>query len=464
MAFTLKARIGRGRTTETFTARLSVGSEELDVAVKRPRPEYAANEAFIAAFLRWAEEQKEIDHENVVGVLEAGRLGEGAYVIQERVEGVSLAELLLSLSKKKRTMSMKLALSIAERIAFVLASLHEKKIVHGGLDPSEVLISYQGDVKVGDQKLRALDVHLGADLGEEKTGTAMYRAPELSEKKTGPTPASDVYSLALVILECLIGKPVWTAHSMTVQAAIGALRDFTHVGQAQPALTEDLSAVLLGSAQEKPEDRVQSGKDLHAGLVRIIKAHGLEAKREELAAFVEALVPPTRVDDAPTTIGDPAMLQAIERARASSLERIEGTSTPIDPELERKALSRVIFVDQVASAAEAAERSATQKKKKLELIAGVAVIALILALLGVHMATRTGKGVKILEVHLTSDPPAAVVFLDGEKVGTTPINKTLPAHGEEVELRFELKGFVPLEIKKKVQGDALRYDARLSPE
>jgi len=101
MAFTLKARIGRGRTTETFTARLSVGSEELDVAVKRPRPEYAANEAFVSAFLAWAEEQKEIDHESVVGVLEAGKTSEGAYVIQECVDGVSLQEVLAALSKKK---------------------------------------------------------------------------------------------------------------------------------------------------------------------------------------------------------------------------------------------------------------------------------------------------------------------------------------------------------------------------
>src|SRR5687767_14877552 len=146
MAFTLKARIGRGRTTETFTARLSVGSEELDVAVKRPRPEYAANEAFVSAFLAWAEEQKEIDHESVVGVLEAGKTSEGAYVIQECVDGVSLQEVLAALSKKKRTMSMKLALSIAERVASVLAMLHEKKLAHGGLDPGEVLISYQGDV------------------------------------------------------------------------------------------------------------------------------------------------------------------------------------------------------------------------------------------------------------------------------------------------------------------------------
>lgn len=464
MAFTLKSRIGRGRTTETFAARLTVGAEELDVAVKRPRPEYAANEAFLAAFLRWAEEQKEIDHENVVVVLEAGRIAEGAYVIQEKVDGVSLAEVLAALTKKKRTMSMKLALLIAERVAAVLEMLHEKKLAHGGLDPGEVLISYQGNIKVGDQKLRALDVHLGADLGDERSGTAMYRAPELAEKRGGPTPAGDVYSLALVVLECLIGRPVWTAQSMTVEGAIGALRDFTHVGQAQPALTEDLTSVLLGSTQLKPENRVQSGRELHAGIARIIKTHHLQAEKSELAAFVEALLPPARIDDAPTTIGDPATIQAMEDARGARLEKLEGTSVPIDPDLEKKALSRVIHIDKVAGAAEAAEREATQKKKRIQLWAGISTLVLILLLLGIHMATRTGKGVYIVDVVLTSDPTAAAVYLDGENVGTTPLSKTLPAHGEEVELRFELKGYLPLTIKKKIAGDALRYDARLSPE
>src|SRR5204862_7612219 len=100
-----------------------------------------------------------------------------------------------------------------------------------------------------------------------------------------PTPASDVYSLARVMLEMLIGKPVWLAPNMTIDAAIAALRDFTHVGQAQPAVTEEITSVLLGCAQAKPENRVQSGKDVLAGLTRIIKQRNLETTAKDLGAF-----------------------------------------------------------------------------------------------------------------------------------------------------------------------------------
>jgi hypothetical protein len=80
------------------------------------------------------------------------------------------------------------------------------------------------------------------------------------------------------------------------------------------------------------------------------------------------------------------------------------------------------------------------------------------------MATRRGQNVLIVDVELTSDPPNATVFLDGERAGTTPLSASHPAREDEVRIRFERAGYLPLEIKKKPQGNAIRYEARLSPE
>src|SRR5690349_2534692 len=143
MAFSLKSRIARGRTVETFSARLSIDGEEMDVAVKKLRPELAENQAFVAAFLKWAEEQKSLDHENLVGIFEAGVAPDGgAYVIEERVEGASLGEIIAALTKRRRSIRIDLATYVALRTAKALSLLHEREVVHGALDPNAIFVSY----------------------------------------------------------------------------------------------------------------------------------------------------------------------------------------------------------------------------------------------------------------------------------------------------------------------------------
>ncbi len=344
---------------ETFAATLEVEGEALQVVVKRPRPQFAKNDAFCSAMLAWGEAQKELDHENLVGIFEAGRTSEGIYVIQEKVEGASLGHLLTVLRKKKRALTPQLAMAIVQQVAKAIAFLHERGIAHGAIDPGEVLISYDGEVKLGDQRLHELDAHTATDLLEDSSPADPYRAPERAQASGAAQPPGDVYAFALLILELLIGSPVWTSESMTIQASLAALRDFTPIGQAQPKLTEALAEGLAQWTAANPAERPATAAPLRALLDRLTDEFKISAEPEALGTFVQAALPPPEAEEAPTMMVDPAKAEELAQAHQARQENLEGASVAVDPDFAEKALAGLASVAALQPEPPAASELAT---------------------------------------------------------------------------------------------------------
>lgn len=490
VGFTIKSRLGRGRSVDTFAARLDVEGESFDVVVKRPRAEFKDNEAFTSAFVAWGEAQQAVEHDNVVAVLEAGTTEEGPYVLQEMVEGAPLSVVIAMLRRRKRSLTANLAMTIAAQLAAALKRLHAEGVVHGGLDPGEVLISYDGEVKIGDQRLRILDQHLGTDLVEAPDTT--YLAPELRGDAGAPTDASDVYALGLIVLEMLIGSAVWTAESMSVAGSVAALRDFTHVGQADAGLTDDLVGFLESCVAEAPEERTTASTALEK-LKAIIAKHGTREDAATLGGFVQALVPRPEGEDAPTMMLDPAKAEELAAQQKARLAEFEGQSVAIDPDVEKKALtraapallvarsatpkprpiskepagpmapsvarSRAHSVPDVAKVAAKASSELDEKtgravKLTVLVLAGIIVLALGLSFVG-------GDGLREIELHASSIPPGATVFVDGLEVGVTPVEQPVQVEGSTVKLRFQLEGYEDHEVSIGTEADELRYEASL---
>ncbi|MCB9648849.1 MAG: protein kinase [Deltaproteobacteria bacterium] len=334
MAFTVHARLGRGRTVESFSATLEVGAERLEVVVKRPRPELARNEVFTQALLAWGRAQAELDHERVVAVLESGRASEGVYVIQEQVDGVPLAAVLKVLRKRRRTLSPGHALMVARQTAEAVAYLGQGgRPGHGDLDPGEILVSYEGEVQVADAQLSRLGAHVGADLLEDEERSA-YQPPEVRAGQA-PGPPADVYALSLILLEMLIGHPVWTAETMTVKDAVAALTDFTHIGQASPGLTKDLLALLEPCLSDDPAARPTAAA-LQEGLQSIQLGHSLLDDALSLGTFVQAVLPPKEDEDAPTQMMTVEQAEKLAARRAAKADW-DAASVLINPEIEARA-------------------------------------------------------------------------------------------------------------------------------
>jgi hypothetical protein len=357
MDVTLTSRLGRGRTAETLGGVLRRGGVRLEVAVKRPLPELCEDPTFVEAFLGWGRAQRDLEHVHVVEVLDVGTRDDRPCVIQERVSGASLADVLAELNRKKRALRPELAFTIAQQLAEGVAHVTEHlDESHGGIDPSEVLLGFGGEVKIGDQRLRTLD----RLLPSRYQAPATYRAPEHTDG-ADPTPASDVYALGLVFLEMLIGQPVWTAESMTVQGTVVALKDFSHVGQAQPALTEDLVTVLGLCLEPDPAERLPDARRLLDELLRVGRKHALAPDPAALGGFVRALLPRPAADEAPT------MLVPTDGAVELDLDKlpeVRAASVLIDPELQAKALRRASSAGRAEAGREEARDARTADRDR----------------------------------------------------------------------------------------------------
>ena len=143
------------------------------------------------------------------------------------------------------------AAEIGAAIADALAYVHARGIVHRDIKPSNVLFNTEGDCYLADFGIAMAE---GADHltdSKEFIGTAAYLAPEqLSD--TAPGPAVDVYSLGLVLLECLTGEPEYTGTDAEV--AVARLSRPPHVpGTWGPEWRAVLSAMMADDPEDRPD-------------------------------------------------------------------------------------------------------------------------------------------------------------------------------------------------------------------
>ncbi len=338
MGFTLTARLGRGRTVESFSGKTDPGGQM--VVVKRPIPQLSADETYAQAFLQWGKSLTRLHDGTVVEVLEVGTDETGPFIVTDRIYGAPLRLVLGELRRRKRTLRPELAFNIAHELARGLAYLHEQhNQIHGGIDPGDVMVGYAGDVRLADVGLHLLDTGDPERFAQEST----YLPPEQLQGQ-GASKAGDVFAFALVTIEMMIGQAVWTSPKMTVEAAVAAMRDFSHIAQAQPALTEDLVTVLGLCVEPRIESRLPSGHELEAELTRIASKNNLAPDDAALGSFVRALLPEPSADEAPTMLVSTVMPTDEEINRSPE---VRAASVVIDPEDLVRALQKAESVPEI---------------------------------------------------------------------------------------------------------------------
>lgn len=197
--YQLTERLGEGGMAEVYRGqdlRLS-----RDVAVKVLRPQYAGDQNFLQRFLGEARSLAGFSHPNIVNVYDVGKDGLRYYIVMEYVPGQDLRRIL----QQRGRLPVKETLSIARQIALGVGYAHRKNLIHRDIKPGNVLITPSGDAKVADFGIaKALS---SANLTEPGVvwGTTAYLAPEQIRGEPA-SPASDVYSIGVVLYEMLTGR------------------------------------------------------------------------------------------------------------------------------------------------------------------------------------------------------------------------------------------------------------------
>ena len=203
-AYVLEGVLGRGAMGTTFLARRV--RDGAPVALKLPHEHILEDPDFAQRFLREGSLGALLHHPNIVRIYEAGEHEGHPFIAMELVPGTTLERIL----KEAPRLDLARALHVAREIALALDYAHMKGVVHRDLKPDNVMVLPDGSVKVMDYGIaRQLDT-TGLTASNTYLGTPLYSAPEaLTPAEVGP--ASDLYSLGIVLYRCLTGAPPFVA-------------------------------------------------------------------------------------------------------------------------------------------------------------------------------------------------------------------------------------------------------------
>jgi predicted Ser/Thr protein kinase len=284
--YELEELVGTGGMSTVFRAH----DRQLErrVAIKILHEHYADDPEYLERFRREARAVAKLSHPNIVTVIDRGDDGGRQYIVFEHVEGENLKELVVRSGRLPVRAALELALDVANGLAFA----HDHGLVHRDVKPQNVLLSREGEVKVTDFGI-ARSLHM--DHGVTQTGTVLgtgeYLAPEQASGKQ-VSPATDVYSLGVVLWELLAGDVPFVGENFVAVALRHVNEPPPPLRERRPDVSPRLEAAVDRALAKDPGRRFPS----MAAFAKELRACLAEA---------EGTVPPPPEDDLALTLVTP---------------------------------------------------------------------------------------------------------------------------------------------------------------
>jgi eukaryotic-like serine/threonine-protein kinase len=231
--YTLERVIGRGGMADVYRATDKVLEREVAIKVLRA---HTATDQDRARFDGEARTLAQFDHPNLVSVLDAGINDDTPYLVMDLVEGRSLAAACADGPLPMRQVAL-----VGAGLADALAYVHSHAVVHRDLKPGNVLLGSDGCVRLADFGIARLLGDTGQTATGTLIGTAAYLSPEQVQGEM-VSPASDIYSLGLLLLEAASGVRAYTG--TPTEAALARLHTPPPIAEAlSPAWRQLLRAM-----------------------------------------------------------------------------------------------------------------------------------------------------------------------------------------------------------------------------
>jgi serine/threonine protein kinase len=300
--YNLLEKVAVGGMAELFKARQrGVHNFEKIVAIKRILPHLSDTDEFVRMFIDEAKLAAQLSHPNIVQIFDLGKASGFYYIAMEYVDGRDLRNLLRKVREYKLPMPEALAATVIMKVAGALDYAHRKraiddkelKLVHRDISPQNILISYEGAVKLVDFGIAKAASKSTQTLSGSLKGKLLYMSPEqaLGQPLDG---RSDIYSLGLVLAELLTGERCFQADSelgVLEKVRLGKVMD---VRTLNPGISVEMGAILEKVLQKDVDRRYASARMLERDLKALLAKHGYEPSEHDLAEYVNTLLKGTR--------------------------------------------------------------------------------------------------------------------------------------------------------------------------
>lgn len=269
------------------------------VAIKRILPHYSGDKEFIEMFRDEAHICKRLQHNNIVQVYDFTEVDGSYALVMEHVDGADLRSLLSACETAKTRLSVPMALFISACAARALHYAHTKTdeitneplgIVHRDISPQNILISYEGDVKITDFGIASAENKLTETRPGVVKGKYSYMSPEQVAAK--PLDGrSDVFSLAIVLWESLAMKRLFAG--MTEVESIRKVQNCEipfDICELNPEVDQELKTLVMKGLAKDRKQRYQTAAAFEKDLLRYLHSRYSEFTSRELGNFLKRIL------------------------------------------------------------------------------------------------------------------------------------------------------------------------------
>jgi eukaryotic-like serine/threonine-protein kinase len=328
-------KLDSGGMAEVYVAEAeSMAGFKKKVAIKRILPSLLKDERFVRMFLDEARLSLHLSHANCVTVFDIGKSSSTYFIVMEYVEGINLKAILQEFARRRMTFPVQLTVWILNEVLKGLDYAHHLRdpetgrklgIVHRDISPPNILLSWNGEVKLTDFGLAKASTQLeSTDPGVVK-GKFSYLSPEAASGLDVDARA-DIFAVGILAYEMLTGRRLFLGESdyHTVQMVRAA--EVPSIMAQNPEVTAELEAIIRRALAREVELRYQSASHMADDLLGFLFSRSLKVSARDLTDIIADLRKKQPAIQAPKPNESNVILKLIEDEFADfrSLDADEG--------------------------------------------------------------------------------------------------------------------------------------------
>lgn len=300
--YTLLKALAKGGMAEVYLAlQRSVAGFEKLVVIKRILPELSRDQAFVEMLLHEARVAATLSHPNIVQTFDVGEV-EGTYFIaMEHIHGEDIRAVVRAMRRVGLTdFPLEHALSIVLGVCAGLAYAHERRdlegrpmqIVHRDISPQNILLTFDGDVKVVDFGIAKSVEVARAERSNTRSGGLKGKVPYMSPEQAAGQPIdhrSDIFSTGVVLFELSTGRRLFKAKTEYDTLKLICEREYPRPSRVRPDYPESLELIVMKALSRDISRRYQSARELQSDLENFIRAERIAASTVHLGNWMKML-------------------------------------------------------------------------------------------------------------------------------------------------------------------------------
>lgn len=321
-------RLAAGGMAEVWVAQsVSVAGFKKKVAIKRILPGLLKDERFVRMFLDEARLSLHFNHANVVTVFDLGKSDETYFIVMEYVEGTTLKQLLEFLQERGQRVPLPLVIWILNETLKGLEYAHQLAdpetgeplhVVHRDISPPNLLISWNGEVKLTDFGLAKATTQLeSTDAGVVK-GKFSYLSPEAAHGQPvdGRT---DIFAVGILAYEMLTMRRLFLGETDYQTVEMVRAAEVPSIRAQNPEVPEELENIIRKSLTRDPDQRYRSASEFADDLLAFLFAHRLKVSARDLSNLLKDLRQFKQAKEAKEKAAGDRRMNLIEQLMAEEL-------------------------------------------------------------------------------------------------------------------------------------------------